>query len=231
MTLRQLTDLGLKAKLFALAGTVTSIIALAATVAQADVSNAGVCRFRAHLQMDAGSYRTTGSTVSCSGTLAGQPVTNGGTVEMWGHYVESWSADSGCTVAWRDGVFDARIKEAAAFFDSGDLSSEGGFDIAGGPVMQVTGTGDTDYKPFIEQGSATFTPDTGQSCGSLRSGTLIQRVTLTDGGAGNAAAEEEVGQYEAQEWGTEPSPGSRHRHKHRPACHHHRKHRCRHRAR
>jgi len=212
----------------------TSIFAMTATAAQADISNAGACRFQAHLRMDAGSYRTTGSTTSCTGTIDGEPVTSGGTVEIWGHYVESSSASSGCTVKWLDGVFDAQIKEALAVPDPGHVPAVGGFDMSGSPVMQVTGTGDSNWKPFIEQGVATFTPDTGQACGSLRSGILIQRVTLNDGGAGNPGAEAAVSRYEAQELGTEPGTGRGRRHKHRPACHHHgahRTHRCRHHAR
>jgi len=183
-------------------------IAAMGTTAQADVSNSAVCTFRAHLSFSAGSYRTTGSTVSCSGVLAGLPLADGGTVEMWGHYIESRSANSGWTLAWRDGVFDAQIKEALAVPDPGHVPAVGGFDMSGSPVMEVTGTGDSEYKSFIEQGHATFRTDAGQTPGHLRSGTLTQRVALVDGGAGNPAAEETVTSYEKQESIGPPGTGS-----------------------
>jgi hypothetical protein len=180
---------------------IIATVAAAATPARADVSNAATCRLRAHLSLSAGSYQATGSNVECRGGLAGQPVTAGGRIDMWGHYIESWNANFGCTVSWRDGIFYAQIEEALTFFGPSYLSTEGGFDMDGGPVMRVSGTGDSDGQPFSEGGVATFRPDTGQSCGSLSSGTLTQRVWFLDGGTGNAAAEEAVTRYEAQQEG------------------------------
>jgi hypothetical protein len=133
--------------------------------------------------------------------MAGQLVDDGGSMELWGRYQEAQSSGI-CTVNWTENVFAGEIRQAASFFDEGYVYAEGGYDV--GSAGSLTGSGQSDWKPFVEQGTATFTPDSGQSCGNLSSGTMTQRVTFSDGGDGNPAAQNAVHRYQTEE--DNPSP-------------------------
>jgi hypothetical protein len=165
-----------------------AIAALAPATVQA--APPGTCRLTAHLQFVNGSYSADSSSVECAGVINGQPVHGGGFLQEWGTYSES-----GCTLTWRDNTFFARIPEAIEFFGPTYIDSEGGFTFTGsGPVMPLSGSGDNDGQPFLAQGVAQFTSDTG-GC-DVHSGTLAQTFTLTDGGNGNPAAADAINRYE-----------------------------------
>jgi hypothetical protein len=158
--------------------------------AAAHAAAPGSCQFSAHLQLANGSYSADESTVECAGTIDGQLVHGGGYLQEWGTY-----SNSGCTLTWRDNTFFARIPKAIAFFGPQYIYSEGGFSLTGpGPVTALSGSGDNNGQPFVEQGVAQFTPDT-SGC-DVHSGTLTQTVGITDGGDGNPASQAAVSRYQ-----------------------------------
>jgi hypothetical protein len=203
------------------AGAAVAAVALGvAASANAALTNLAVCQAQLHLTLTAGSYQTANSTLDCRGLLNGQPISPGGTIQMWGQYREL----AGCELTWSDNVFYARIPLTVALFDRGELSAEGGVQMRPGALNGVTGAGEADYQPFVESGTATFTPD-GGSCAGLKSGTLTQSFTLADGGDGDPAAATLVGQHLAAQDGDRGATAPSHHRKRPRHRHHHRGHR------
>jgi hypothetical protein len=188
--------LGRTAALSAAATISAGAFALAAPSAPAALTNLAVCHARLHLTFGDGSFQTDSSSLDCRGVLDGQPVAPGGSIQLWGHYRQG----SGCRLGWSDAVYEGQIPLTLEMFDRGELNLEGGQGMGPGTLMGVTGSGAADDQPFLESGTATFTPD-GSPCVTVSSGTLFQSFTLVDGGDGNPGAVARVGQYLDEQYG------------------------------
>lgn len=174
-----------------------------APAAGAEVNNVAICRTTAQVTMHGGRYHAARTGFDCSGLLAGALVAPSGSVEMWGNYTTR-TAGAGCQVSFANTVFYAQQYRALALLDYGGLEAEGGFSLSAGPLMSITGSGQTGDSPFLAAGGASFTPDH-HSCAAVTGGTLSATLVLTDGGSGNPAASAQITRDLEAEYGGQPA--------------------------
>jgi hypothetical protein len=168
-------------------------LAMAPGAAHADIENVALCHGTMAVSLHNGSYEADSNVFACTGLIGSQPISGNGSIQMWGNYTAQ-STTHGCQVTFTNSVFYAQMRLALSFFDEGDLTAEGGQTMTGGASMNVTGSGDADYDPFLEVGTASFRPAS-TDCATLSEGTMTELLTLTDGGDGNPAVDQAIARH------------------------------------
>jgi hypothetical protein len=194
--------------------------ALAATgagalAAPAQASSSGTCRFEAHVRFSQpitmssshGYLEQDGpGRADCTGTLDNSLTSGGGTFELAGSYgnPQSWfSFEDTCVLGLGRTRFTASVPRALQFFHPSPIDLEGQiWSRRFGNTLYLEGQGFAGGDRVVYTGTAELRPDPGQDCTGtpITSGTLVQNVTVTEGGSAQR------GQPEALDETTPPSP-------------------------